>query len=433
MSAFLSPIFGAGAQLFSNAGIPLSGGKIYTYLAGTTAPLATWTDSTQIITNANPIILDSAGRPLNEMWLQSGSLYKLILTDSNDNILGTWDNIAGVNDITSSVVVGEWVATGLVPSYISTTSFSVSGNNTATFVLNRRVKLAVSAGTVYGYVVSSSFGGGITTVVILPDSTVLDSGVSAVSVGILSSVNPSYPQQLLAMNAPIALTAAPTTNIGAALSANVSISGVTPITAFDNVLAGILKLVYWAAATPITYNVTSMQLIRSASRTNSVGDFSVFRSLGSGNWIEEVYQQHTGNITGNVTGNVTGNADTATNSGTSGTFTISVANGLTTTPTATTTWKLNNGVVTLYIPYISMAGTSNNAFFTLGGLPAGIRPTNPQSFPCVVMDAGVPVAGTALISGGGSQIGLSPLNGSGFFTSSGTKELLSTNLVWTLT
>jgi len=136
MSAFLSPIFGAGAQLFSNAGIPLSGGKIYTYLAGTTAPLATWTDSTQIITNANPIILDSAGRPLNEMWLQSGSLYKFILTDANDNILGTWDNIAGLNDITATIAVSEWVTTGLLPSYINTTTFSVSGNNTATFVLN---------------------------------------------------------------------------------------------------------------------------------------------------------------------------------------------------------------------------------------------------------------------------------------------------------
>ncbi len=88
MAAFLSPVFGAGAQLFNNQGIVLSGGKIWTYLAGTTTPAATWTDSTQIITNANPIILDSAGRLSNEMWLQSGSTYKLILTDSNNNTLG---------------------------------------------------------------------------------------------------------------------------------------------------------------------------------------------------------------------------------------------------------------------------------------------------------------------------------------------------------
>ena len=68
MAAYLSPIFGAGAQLFNNQGIVLAGGKIWTYQAGTTTPLGTWTDSTQVVVNANPIILDSAGRPPNEIW-----------------------------------------------------------------------------------------------------------------------------------------------------------------------------------------------------------------------------------------------------------------------------------------------------------------------------------------------------------------------------
>lgn len=300
MAAYLSPVFGAGAQLFNNQGIVLSGGKIYTYQAGTTTPLGTWTDSTQTITNANPIILDSAGRLSSEIWLQAGSTYKFILTDSADNVLGTWDNIAGLNDITTSVTVAEWTATNLTPAYISGTSFSVPGNNTATFVINRRVKIVVSAGTVYGYVYSSSFGGGVTTVVIQPDSTTLDSGISSVSVGLLDSTNISVPQQYMAANAPVVLTAASTTNIGAALSTTITINGVTTITAFDTVLAGIIRFINWNAATPITYNVTNMQLIGSVSRTNNAGDFSVFRSLGSGNWAEEVYQQHTGNISANA-------------------------------------------------------------------------------------------------------------------------------------
>ena len=294
MAAYLSPIFGAGAQLFNNQGIVLAGGKIWTYQAGTTTPLGTWTDSTQVVVNANPIILDSAGRPPNEIWLQSGSQYKFILMDSNNNILGTWDFVSGVNDISTSITVSEWSPTGLTPSYISATSFSVTGNNVALFDINRRVKLVVSAGTVYGYVVSSVFGS-VTTVVIQPDSTGLDAGLSAVSVGLLDAVNVSVPQQYPMMNAPIALTAAATTNIGAALSTTVTIDGTTTIAAFDTVLAGMYRFVNWNAATPITYNVTTMQLIGSASRTNAVGDFSIFRSLGSGNWIEEVYQRRVGN------------------------------------------------------------------------------------------------------------------------------------------
>ena len=290
MAAYLSPIFGAGAQLFNNQGIVLAGGKIWTYQAGTTTPLGTWTDSTQVVVNANPIILDSAGRPPNEIWLQAGSQYKFILMDSNNNILGTWDFVSGVNDISTSITVSEWSATGLTPSYISATSFSVTGNNTALFDINRRVKLVVSAGTVYGYVVSSVFGS-VTTVVIQPDSTGLDAGLSAVSVGLLDAVNPSVPQQYLAMNAPVNVSSATSpTPIGAALSANVTITGVTPITAFDNVVEGIIRFVVWQAATPITYNVTSMQLIAGQSRTNVAGDVSIFKSLGSGNWKELLYQ-----------------------------------------------------------------------------------------------------------------------------------------------
>lgn len=294
MAAYLSPVFGAGAQLFSNQGVVLSGGKIQTYQAGTTTPLGTWTDSTQVTSNANPIILDSAGRLPNEIWLQASSTYKFVLMDSSDNILGTWDNIAGLNDITSSVTLSEWVSTNLTPSYIDSTSFSVSGNNTSTFQINRRLQIVVSAGTIYGSVVSSTFSSPNTTVVIQPDSTTLDSGISSVKVGLTDSVNVSVPHQYFQANAPIDVASAATTNIGAALSLTVSVTGTTSITAFDTVVAGIYRYVNWTDATPIVYNATNMQLIASADRTNAAGDFSIFRSLGSGNWIEELYQQHTG-------------------------------------------------------------------------------------------------------------------------------------------
>jgi hypothetical protein len=283
MAAYLSPVFGAGAQLFNNQGIVLSGGKIYTWYAGMTTPLATWIDSTQAVANANPIILDSAGRLLNEMWLQAGSSYKLILKDSNDNTIGTWDNISGINDVSFTAATSEWQDSLLTPTYISSTSFSVAGNNTATFQVNRRVKITCTAGTIYGYVFSSAFSS-VTTVVIQPDSTGLDSGISVVNVGLLNSLHLSTPQQLLATSASVTVASATTTPIGAATSANVTVSGVVTIAAFDAVLAGIVRIVKFSGVLTLTHHATNLILPGGVDILTAAGDQGIFRSLGSGHW-----------------------------------------------------------------------------------------------------------------------------------------------------
>jgi hypothetical protein len=79
-------------QFFSAAGVPLVGGKVYSYEAGTTTPLATYTSSAGNVENANPVILNSRGE--GEIWLAQNS-YKLVLKDSNDVEIWTVDNIAG--------------------------------------------------------------------------------------------------------------------------------------------------------------------------------------------------------------------------------------------------------------------------------------------------------------------------------------------------
>lgn len=77
-------------QFIDANGDPLAGGKLYTYEAGTTTPLATYTTSAGNISNANPVILDSAGRA--SVWLGAGS-YKFVLKDSTDVLVYTTDNI----------------------------------------------------------------------------------------------------------------------------------------------------------------------------------------------------------------------------------------------------------------------------------------------------------------------------------------------------
>ena len=98
MSVNLSPLAGAGWQLFDNNGIPLAGGKLESYLAGTTTPAVTYTTSAGSSANINPIILDSAGRVSEEIWLTSGVVYKFILRDTNNVLIWTKDNISGIND-----------------------------------------------------------------------------------------------------------------------------------------------------------------------------------------------------------------------------------------------------------------------------------------------------------------------------------------------
>lgn len=98
MAVNLSPYGGVGAQFFSNNGVPLAGGKIFTYAAGTTTPQATYTSASGVTAHANPIILDAAGRvPGGEIWLTDGLQYKFVLKDANDITLATYDNVVGIN------------------------------------------------------------------------------------------------------------------------------------------------------------------------------------------------------------------------------------------------------------------------------------------------------------------------------------------------
>ena len=98
MAVNLSPIGGVAAQFFDNSGNILSGGKIYTYTAGTTTPQTTYTSAGGATAHSNPIILDAAGRvPGGEIWLTDGLQYKFLIKTSTDVQIGSYDNILGIN------------------------------------------------------------------------------------------------------------------------------------------------------------------------------------------------------------------------------------------------------------------------------------------------------------------------------------------------
>lgn len=99
MSSYtLSALAGAGAQWFDDNGNVLSGGKIYTYQAGTTTLAATYANSLGSAANTNPIVLDAAGRVPQEIWFPVGSKFKFVVKTSTDTLIGTYDNIPSIND-----------------------------------------------------------------------------------------------------------------------------------------------------------------------------------------------------------------------------------------------------------------------------------------------------------------------------------------------
>jgi len=106
----LSSFAGAGSQFFDNSGVPLAGGLIYTYLAGTTTPLVSYTSSTGLTAHPNPIVLDSAGR-INEVWIPEGTNSKFVLQTSTNVLIGTYDSLFPIASLPVSIYNGGTGAT----------------------------------------------------------------------------------------------------------------------------------------------------------------------------------------------------------------------------------------------------------------------------------------------------------------------------------
>jgi microcystin-dependent protein len=193
--------FGPKPQFVTSSGLPASGYKLFSYGVGSTTKQNTFTDSTGNTANANPIVLNTLGQPATEIWFTAGTNYKLVLapsTDTDPPASPVWsvDNLKGINDAT--VTLDQWISSGVTPTYSSTTQFTVPGDQTSTFTVNRRVKCTETAGTVYGYITGSAYTA-LTTVTVSLDSGTLDSGLSEVQLGLLSSVNPAVPKITNAM------------------------------------------------------------------------------------------------------------------------------------------------------------------------------------------------------------------------------------------
>ena len=176
-------------QFFDDNGAPLAGGKLYFYEPGTTTDKTVYGDSTGLTALSNPVTLDSAGR--TTVYLNG--YYKIVMKDANDTTIDTQDNVSAQYFQTSTFT--QWINQSNSFTYISANQFSLTGDATANFEIGRRVQANVTAGTIYGTVSNSSANGSpsVTTVTTIWDSGNLDSGLSAVSLGVVTESNNSLP------------------------------------------------------------------------------------------------------------------------------------------------------------------------------------------------------------------------------------------------
>jgi len=96
----LPPAFNS--QFIDDDGTPLSGGLLYTYVSGTTTPQVTYqSQADDAAENANPIVLDAAGRC--DLWLDPTLEYSFVLQRADTSEVRTWDDVAGSAPASSAV------------------------------------------------------------------------------------------------------------------------------------------------------------------------------------------------------------------------------------------------------------------------------------------------------------------------------------------
>lgn len=178
-------------QFLDSNGDPYAGALLFTYVGGTTTKENTYRTQAGLTTNSNPIVLDASGRTPYGVWLTAGVFYKFTLApaDDEDPPIAAYfveDNISGINDFENDEGVDQYPATGLTPTYLSPTTFSLEGDQTVEFHPGRRLECEVTAGTVHSYILTSVYDS-ITTVTVCNDvGDALDSGMTTADLSFLT-------------------------------------------------------------------------------------------------------------------------------------------------------------------------------------------------------------------------------------------------------
>ena len=142
MTVLLSPIGNSMTPFLGLDTLPLGGGLLYTYQAGSTTALATYTGVDGLIPCANPIVLGANGIPATEIWLSSTNAYKFVLANSSNVTLYTYDNMSGIpsagsviNVPSGGIIVWSGAATSIPTGYVLCNGTNGTPNLQNSFVI----------------------------------------------------------------------------------------------------------------------------------------------------------------------------------------------------------------------------------------------------------------------------------------------------------
>jgi len=287
-------------QFLNNQGQPNAGGTVLTQVGGVNYP--TYQDSAGTIALPNPIPLNSRGEISNaagvscQLFLVTGVTYVFTLYDPLGNQINQATYVATV-----ATPAPEWLLQTATIAYISAASFTIAGNLTATFDVGRRVRTTNTGGTVYSSVLTSSYSGGtgLTTVTLTNDSGSLDTGLSAVYVGLLDPANTSLGfgsvQRYLGSVSGTQTITTGTVFTAASIGQEIQINGAAAATLplSTTVSAGqCMSFRSMNASATVAAQGTDVLVVNGSTSSaagslalGAIGDWVVFMSNGAGSWF----------------------------------------------------------------------------------------------------------------------------------------------------
>lgn len=149
MANLLAPV--AKAKFFGNNGQPANGYKLFTYAAGSSTKLATYTDSTTGTPNTNPVILDFRGEA--SIWIPPNIAYKFIFSPPSDTDpptapIWTVDHIVDSQLVTLYGGVDTGIANAYVLNFVS--NFTAYADGIAIFWIPSHTNTGASTINVNG-------------------------------------------------------------------------------------------------------------------------------------------------------------------------------------------------------------------------------------------------------------------------------------------
>lgn len=272
------PVAMIGPKLFvtDSNGAPVEGAKIYTYeIDGVTEKDSF--DGENGSVNANPVLTNAAG--LADVYLDG--VYEIVVKDADDNLLYSKNPVTSANQLTD-VWIQKRSAT-----YASTTTFTVSGNQTSIYTVGRRVKLEDSA-TLYGTISASSYSSPNTTVTVTIDGgTALSGSLSYAWVHFQELGN-----YIILSKGPDVASA---TSLDLADNYNYyDVTGTTTIAGIDTRGVGGYVILHFDSTPTLTHHATDFILLGGADITAEAGDQAIFFEYDAGKFRMVDYARKSG-------------------------------------------------------------------------------------------------------------------------------------------